>query len=338
MYYPSKLRSAVAALLFVAGIVAAFQAGYFGKEILVEIALYALLALSLDFLAGFGGMVSLGHAAFYGIGGYAYVIMTMEAGVPPLAAMALALVPCFAAGWLLGIVTSKVRGIFYIMATLAFGQMIYVFTFQNRMLGGSDGVAGVPRIDLTAIGIDMNDPSIFACAVVVATGLVYLVFSRILTSSFGRTLVGLHRNENRMRALGLSVRWYKAMASGLAGTAAGFAGTIAAQHTMFVSPGMMDWTTSGEVLIMVILGGLETLIGPVVGAAFVVLLKHEISEFTNHWHFFIGVFLIVAILAGGRGLYGSLEAGVARLTRRKSEREQEPGKTTAQKNPEAGNA
>jgi len=318
MYYPSKFRAAVATLLFVAGIIAAFQADYFGKEILIEIALFALLALSLDVLSGFGGMVSLGHAAFYGIGGYGYALLTLNAGVPPLLAMLLAIVPCFAAGWLVGIVTAKVRGIFYIMVTLAFGQMVYVYVFQSRNFGGSDGIAGVPRADLSSIGLDLNDPSIFACAIVVLTGIIYLLFARLLGSSFGRTLVGIHRNENRMRALGLSVRWYKAMASALVSAAAGFAGTLAAQHTMFVSPDMMNWTVSGEILIIVILGGIETLIGPVVGAAFVVLLKHEISTYTDHWHFFVGLFLVIAILAGGKGLYGSLDHALKRFRKAKT--------------------
>ena len=318
MFYPSPLRAVVAALLFAAGLIAAFQAGYFGKEILIEIALFAMLALSLDVLSGFGGMVSLGHAAFYGIGGYGYALMTIHGGVPPLLAMPLAILPCFLSGWLVGIVTAKVRGVFYIMATLAFGQIAYVFIFQNNALGGSDGIAGVPRVDLSTVGIDLNDPSVFACAVVVVTGLLYLLFHRLLTSSFGRVLVGIHRNENRMRALGLPVRWYKAMASGLASAATGLAGTIAAQQTMFVSPDMMHWTVSGEILIIVILGGLETLVGPIVGATFVVLLKHEIANYTNHWHFFVGVFLIIAILAGGKGLYGSLDRLTAWFGRRKT--------------------
>lgn len=302
-----SLRVGLALALFVLGCAYAFYADFFGKELLAEVAIFAILAMSLDFLAGFAGMVSLGHAAFYGSGAYIYALLTIWLDCSPSLAMAAAIAACAGAGWIIGAVTSRTQGIFFIMATLAFGQMAYVYVFENRQLGGDDGMSGVPRLDLSAIGIDLNDPSIFALFLVVMAGVSFAILLWLLRSAFGRALVGVHRNEVRMRALGLPLVRYKAAAFSVAGAVAGFAGTLGAQHSMFVSPDYLHWTNSGLVLVMVILGGLESLVGAALGAAVVIVLKHEISAVTEHWAFFVGVFLIVAVLAGGHGLYGLLE-------------------------------
>ncbi len=301
-----RLRLVLAIVLFAGGCSYAFTSDFFGKELLAEIAIFAILAMSLDFLAGFAGMVSLGHAAFYGAGAYIYALLSIwqDWGAPM--AMLAATLFCGGAGWVIGAVTSRTQGIFFIMATLAFGQMAYVYVFENRAIGGDDGMSGVPRLDLSGIGIDLNDPSIFACFLVVMAGLVFVLFVWLLRSGFGRALVGMHRNEARMRALGLPLIRYKAAAFAVAGAVAGFAGTLGAQHSMFVSPDYLHWTNSGLVLVIVILGGLESLIGPALGAVVVIALKHEISTHTEHWAFFVGLFLIVAVLAGGKGLYGLL--------------------------------
>ncbi len=135
----------------------------------------------------------------------------------------------------------------------------------------------------------------------------YSAAAFVLRSGFGRTLVGIRENETRMSALGLPVWSYKAAAFGLSGAIAGLAGVIAAQHLMFVSPEMLAWTVSGEALVIVILGGLGTLAGPALGAAIFVFLKHQVSSMTDHWHMVIGVVLIVAVMSGGRGIFGQIE-------------------------------
>lgn len=281
-------------------------AGYFGKEILAEIILFAILAMSLDFLAGYGGMVSLGHAALYGAGAYVFAVLTVNYGWGVPAAMVAAMAFCFVAGALVGFATAKVHGIFFIMATLAFGQMAYVFIFENRALGGDDGMSGIPRLDLSSVGLDLMDATLFDGFLIVVAFAVFVFLSWILNSGFGAALVGLHRNETRMRALGLSAVVHKAAAFAISGAIAGLAGTLAAQHTMFVSPDFLHWTLSGLALVIVILGGLGSLVGPVLGAAVVISMKHQISAYTEHWSFFIGIFLIFAVVAGGRGLYGLL--------------------------------
>lgn len=309
------LRTTLALLLFAAGLLYAWFADYFGKEILAEIAVFAMLALALDLLAGFAGMVSLGHALFYGAGAYAFTLATAEGPLGPAAAMPAAVLFAALLGWLVGFATARTHGIFFIMATLAFGQMGYVFVFRSERLGGDDGLTGVPRLDLSAFGIDLFDPSQFAAFTVVCTGLVYLGLVRLLRSGFGRTLHGIHVDERRMRALGLPVARYKAAASAVAGGVAGLAGTLGAQHAMFVSPDTLHWTLSGEVLTMVILGGLGTLIGPVLGAVAVILLKYRIGAYTDHWMMFVGLFLIVAVMTGRQGLWGLLDRARLRLAR-----------------------
>jgi branched-chain amino acid transport system permease protein len=315
MFRQTPLRLALFALLTASGIAYALTADFFGKEMLAEAAVLAILAMSLDFVAGFGGMVSLGHAAFFGGGAYVYAVLTTRSGLEPALAVPLAALACGLAGYAVGWITGRVHGIFFIMATLAFGQMAYVYVFENRALGGDDGLPGVPRLDLSAVGIDLDDPAVFAIALVLAAAAVYLVLGRVLSSSFGQALVGIHRNEARMRALGLPVIRYKAAAFAISGATAGFGGTLAAQHTMFVSPDYLDWTASGEALVVVILGGMESLVGPALGAAIFVFLKHAISVHTIHWHFFIGLFLILTILAGGRGMMGLIESLARRVKR-----------------------
>ncbi len=306
MLKPESLRFCLALLLVAAASIYAVTSGYFGKEILAEIIIFAILAMSLDFLSGYGGMVSLGHAAFYGAGAYVFAVLSVNYGWNVAASMGAAIVFCAGAGALVGAATARVRGIFFIMATLAFGQMAYVYVFENRSLGGDDGMSGIPRLDLSAIGLDMSNAAIFDGFLIFIAVVVYVFLNALLKSGFGRTLVGLHRNELRLRALGLSLVRYKAAAFAIAAGVAGLAGTLGAQHLMFVSPDYLDWKLSGLVLVLVILGGLESLVGPVLGAAVVIALKNQISAYTDYWSFFIGIFLIFAVMAGGRGLYGLL--------------------------------
>jgi branched-chain amino acid transport system permease protein len=295
-------------LLVVAGMVAytAF-AGFYGRELIIKASSLIILAISLDLVAGYGGMISLCHGAIFGIGAYVFAAFTAMLGVPPILALPASILAAALFGLAVGAVTSRTSGIFFIMATLAFGEMVHVYVFENRALGGDDGMSGVERLDFSALGISMNNSLHFALFAIILAALSYAVAAFVLRSGFGRTLVGIRSNETRMRALGLPVRRYKAIAFGVSGALAGLAGTIAAQQTMFVSPQMMDWTTSGEALVIVILGGLGTLVGPAVGAVLIVFLEHELSDITRHWHMFLGAILIAVVVLGNRGLYGQIE-------------------------------
>jgi branched-chain amino acid transport system permease protein len=312
MFRQTALKSGTIALLLLAGVAYGLGAGFFGRELLTEVAILAILAISLDLVAGYGGMVSLCHGALYGIGAYAFASATVLLGWGGAAGLALGIASAALFAWIVGAVTARTRGIFFIMATLAFGQMAYVYVFDDRLLGGDDGLPGIARLDLAALGIDLGSSQSFALFTVALAGLSYAVAALLLRAGFGRTLVGIRANEARMRALGLPVHRYKAAAFAVSGALAGLAGTLAAQHTMFVSPDLLFWTVSGEVLVVVILGGLGTLVGPVLGAALFVFLKHEVSSLTDHWHIVVGLVLIATVLSGGRGLYGQLEHVLSR--------------------------
>jgi len=280
---------------------------YFSQELVVQVATLAILAIALDMVAGYGGMVSLCHGAIFGIGAYGFAVVNVLLGGTPALALVAAIALAFIFGLLVGAVTSRTRGIFFIMATLAFGQMVYVLIFDSKALGGDDGMWGLARLDFSSLGIDLNDGRQFALFSIVCIALTYSIAAFILRSAFGRTLVGIHENEDRMRALGTSVWKFKSIAFGLSGALAGLAGALAAQQTMFVSPELAVWTVSGEALIVVILGGLGTLVGPIIGAVILVFLRFGVSSITSYWHLIIGIILIATVMAGGRGIYGGIE-------------------------------
>ncbi|WP_417522665.1 branched-chain amino acid ABC transporter permease [Marinovum sp.] len=308
MFSHNSLRYAVLALLAAGALFQAFTAGYFGLEILTEILILAMLVLALDIVAGFGGMVSLCHGALMGVGAYAYVLLSTKAGIAPPVAMAGAVVLTGAIAWVIGAICARSHGIYFIMATLAFGQMAYSYVFEAPIFGGDDGLGGISRFDLSVIGVDLNDSRSFALFCLAVLAALYGASVLILRSGLGRSLTGVMHNEQRMRALGLTVWRVKADVFGLSGMIAGIAGVLAAQHILYISPGLLAWTVSGEALVVVILGGLGTLVGPLVGAAAFVVLKHELSAVTTYWHLVVGLILIAVVMSRANGLFGWIEA------------------------------
>ncbi|RYG91006.1 branched-chain amino acid ABC transporter permease [Loktanella sp. IMCC34160] len=317
MFRHTTLRYATLALLLAGALFQALTAGYFGLEILTEILILAMLVLALDIVAGFGGMVSLCHGALMGVGAYAFTILSTSAGIAPPIAMGGAVALSGAIAWIIGAICSRSHGIYFIMATLAFGQMAYSYVFEAPIFGGDDGLSGIRRLDLSLIGLNLNDSRTFALFCLVLLGAVYGAAVLILRSGLGRSFSGVMHNEQRMRALGLTVWRVKADVFGLSGMIAGLAGTLAAQHIMYISPGLLTWTVSGEALVVVILGGLGTLVGPLVGAAAFVVLKHEISGITPYWHLAVGLILIGVVMSRSNGIFGWIEKRWgARLDRR----------------------
>ena len=308
MFRHNALRYAVLVLLAAGALFQAFTAEYFGLEILTEILILAILVLALDIVAGFGGMVSLCHGALMGVGAYTYALMSTKAGIAPPVAMAMAIAVTGAAAWVIGAICSRSHGIYFIMATLAFGQMAYSYVFEAPIFGGDDGLGGISRLNLSFIGVDLNDSRSFALFCLAVLGAVYAGAVLILRSGLGRSLAGIMHNEQRMRALGLTVWRVKADVFGLSGMIAGVAGALAAQHILYISPGLLDWTVSGEALVVVILGGLGTLVGPLVGAVVFVLLKHELSSVTSYWHLVVGLILIAVVMSRANGIFGWIES------------------------------
>jgi branched-chain amino acid transport system permease protein len=307
MFRQTPLKTLTVIVLLAAGVLYAWIGGYFARELIVQAAALAILAIGLDFAAGYGGMISLCHGAIFGISAYVFAAMTVLLGLSPFLAFPAAIIAAALFGLAVGAVTSRTRGIFFIMATLAFGEMVHAYVFASAALGGDDGLPGVKRLDFSAIGVDLQNSLQFTLFALLALALAYAAAALVLRSGFGRALVGIRSNETRMRALGLPVWRYKAAAFAFSAAIAGLAGAITAQHLMFVSPEMLVWTVSGEALVVVILGGLGTLAGPVLGAALFIFLKHEVSTLTDHWHMVVGLVLIATVMSGGRGIFGQIE-------------------------------
>ena len=281
-------------------------AGYYGQELIAEIAILAIFAMSLDLLVGYTGLVSLGHAAFLGIGAYATGILTVHMGWNVASSMAAGVIMAGLIAAIIGAFVVRLGGIFFIMITLALSQMFYAYFLKNREFGGDDGMPGIPRLDLEMFGLDASDPAIFAVFTVIVAAVVFVLLDLIMNSPFGRYLLAIHQNENRMRSLGAPIGLYKLAIFIVAGMVAGLAGSMQAQHMGFVSPDAMFWTVSGIVLIMVIVGGTGTLVGAVVGAAVVRMMSHELSSLTEYWMMYMGLFFIGIVLFAGDGIYGTL--------------------------------
>jgi branched-chain amino acid transport system permease protein len=278
--------------------------------------IYGLAAASLDLILGFGGMVSFGHAAFFGVGGYAVGIMFAHGfegsdflGLMPGSDNALIVWPLamLVSGFLalvIGAVSLRTGGVYFIMITLAFAQMLYFFFVSLETYGGDDGLSMYGHSRLS--GLDLSDDTTFYYVCLALLLLFLWLGRRLVASRFGMVVMGVRENERRMTALGFPVYRYKLACFTIAGAVAGLAGALIANQTEFVSPSLMHWTRSGEIMVMAIMGGMGTLIGPVFGAAAFLLLEEVLSGWTEHWMIVLGPLLILIVLFAKRGIYGGL--------------------------------
>jgi branched-chain amino acid transport system permease protein len=288
----------------------------FYMQLLTKVMILAIFAMSLDLLVGYTGLVSLGHAAFFGLAGYglalvqpAYDPMSIFVSLP--AALALCALFALASGALV----LRTRGIYFIMVTLAFAQMVYFVFHDTKVGGGSDGmyinmkpVVGWGDVSL----IDLNNRTTLYFTVLVLMVGVYLLLARVLDSNFGRALQGIKVNEHRMRAIGFPVFRYQLGVYVLSGVLAGLAGYLSALQFGFVNPEIVSWHQSGAVLMMVILGGMGTLVGPIVGAFAFVLLEEFFKDdtvfgaFAKHWQLMMGGLIVLVACFLPNGLVGLL--------------------------------
>lgn len=304
--------------LFAALALVPFIADLSGQSSLIrlvgQILIFGIAASSLNFILGYGGMVSFGHAAFFGIGGYVVGVMyhhfdagTAFLGVIPgtdqmLITLPLAIVVAGLAAALVGALSLRTSGVQFIMITLAFAQMFFFLIVSLKTYGGEDGIMVRRTNDLPFL--NMRDKATLYWVILCVTGLYYLGMRRLVQSSFGAMIAGIRQNERRMAALGISTYRYKLAAFVLSGMGAGLAGALMVNFLRFASPDMMHWTRSGELMIMVILGGVGTLLGPFIGAAALVSLETSLAQMTEHWHLYIGLILLVVVLATKGGLLG----------------------------------
>ena len=298
----------------------AFAAGFpwFGEkyyvDLVMKIMILSVFALSLELLVGQTGLVSFGHAAFFGIGAYAAALLSPQSGpasfwvLLPAALMASGLYALA-----VGALSLRTRGIYFIMVTLAFAQMAYYVFHDTKVGGGSDGIYLYFRPQIAIGGttlLDFGSPIVFYFLVLVALVLTFLLLARLQRSRFGRSLAGIRVNEQRMRAAGFATYPYKLAAFVLAAMLAGMAGFLFALKDGYVNPELLSWHQSGAVLLMIILGGIGSLRGAVFGAiAFVALQEFYQSQaifgsFAKHWQLALGLTIIAFVALMPQGLIG----------------------------------
>lgn len=312
------LRAILLVLLFGAAFVGAPFANHYWLEIITEIGILIIFVVGIDFLVGYTGLITLGHAGFMGVGAYALVWIAHIQGLPVSVAMPAAILAGAVAAVIVGMLVTRVSGVFFIMVTLAISMLFYSWAYKARQpFGGDDGlsVAGSIRLDLSSIGIDLDDQFTFCLFVLVVALAVYLLFEWLVRTPFGQTLGAIRQNENRVRALGCPVGLYKVAAFTVAGAIAALAGVLHVQSTEFLHPDVSHWIKSGEGLIIVIVGGMGTLVGPVIGTFLFVLFHKVVEAFTEYWQFWMGITFIAIVIVAPDGIYGRLRSLVDALGR-----------------------
>lgn len=262
----------------------------------------ALFAMSLDLLMGYGGLPSLGHAAYFGVASYAVALLLLKAGVSDATAFVASLLVAVATGAVLGALSLRARGSYFLMITFALAQVLWAVAFGWRsMTNGDDGMPNVPR---PKFFWSLDTTPGFYHFVLVAFFVATLLLVAIVRSPFGKALKGIRKSESRMEALGYNVWLHQFVAFVLAAAFAGLAGTLYAYYNRFVGPEYLYVVQSAEGLIMVILGGAGTLIGPAIAAALIVYLEDFVSSVTEHWVLVLGVIYVLTTLFAPRGLMG----------------------------------
>jgi branched-chain amino acid transport system permease protein len=294
---------------------AAFDAPFY-LDLLRRVMIFAIAAISLNLILGYGGMVSFGHAAYLGIGAYAVGVLSYY-GIHdgwlqwPLAIGASALVALA-----IGAISVRTSGIYFIMITLAFTQMLYYLGISIEEYGGDDGMRLPSRSQFSGL-VDLADGTSFYYLVLALLVLSMLVVHRLVHSRFGRVLQAARSNEARTLAIGVAPYRYRLTAFVIAGAMCGLAGALLVNHTAYLTPEFMNWTRSGELMFMVILGGIATGSGPLLGAAALLLLEDVLQGWSllpkeavrDHWQLYLGIVLVLVVLFAKRGLAGLLPGG-----------------------------
>lgn len=308
-----RLRAGGIAAVLLALIAAPFVLPAYPVTLLVEVLAFSLFALGINLLLGYTGFISVGHSMFLGMGGYGVAVMTLLLEWPNWLSMLLAIVVCAVLSLLVGMICMRVGRIPFLVITLAMSQLFYGIAVKSRITNGDDGMAGIPRPDLGWLGIDTFTPGGFYFYVLAAfVGLTWLAYL-IVRSPFGSVLVGIRENERRMVALGYNVSFYKNLAFTISGVIAGCAGILFAQFQEFVNPDIMRWEISGEGLLMVIIGGRQFFLGPIIGAAFFVILKAWLAEITEEYIIVFGLFFMLVVALFRTGIAGFAVALTRRL-------------------------
>lgn len=317
--------AAVALLLALVPTFASLTGNPFLIKIATRVVVFSIAALALNLVLGFGGLVSLLHAGLFGIGGYVVGIAAFHVDegaflglLPGTGELAIllpsAMVVTGAAAALMGVIALRTSGAYFIMITLAFNQMLYYFFVAMQQYGGEDGLQITAELTLFGQGATARVPFYYGC--VTALALTLYGLRRLIASRFGVVLRASAQNERRLTALGIPPLRYKLVAFALSGAIAGLAGALMAASQQFISPSDMSWVRSGDLVVMCVLGGLGTILGPVIGAATFLVLEIALSGWSTHWQLAFGAFIILVVVA--------LRGGLIELFRRLAGRGETP--------------
>lgn len=296
--------------LVVAGLALPLVLSPYGTTLTTEVCIMAMFAMSLGLIIGYAGLASLGHAAYFGIGAYTVALLGRQFGSIYLL-IGVAIILSGVAAALTGALFLRASGAYFLMLTLAFGQVVFAVTFQWRsMTGGADGTRVPVAADLGFGALDRRGLYYLMVALLIVC---YVFLRFFIASPAGVAVRGVKENESRMKALGYDTRVYKLLAYTIAGTIAGFAGALYAFFNRFVGPDLANWTESGTALIMVIVGGVGTLFGPALGAAFYIVAQNYLSSYTERWTFVMGCVFVGFVLVGRGGIINLIAYGWRRL-------------------------
>jgi branched-chain amino acid transport system permease protein len=299
----------VAAIVMFLLLLPAYTSGtgnYFLLSLFTRVVILAMAATTLNLIMGYGGMVSFGHAAYIGVGGYAVGILAHEGIYSGFLQWPLALAVSALFALVIGALCLRTRGVYFIMITLAFAQMIYFVAVALDRYGADDGLTIYQRSQFAGL-IDLSNKTVFYyLCIALLGGTIYLVY-RMVNSRFGMVIRGSRSNDRRMRAIGFPTFRYRLVCFVIAGTLCGLAGALLANHTDFISPAMMHWTRSGDLIVMVVLGGMGSVYGPLIGAVALLVLEEALSGITEYWQMILGPLLLLVVLFARGGIDGLLE-------------------------------
>jgi branched-chain amino acid transport system permease protein len=309
MTWTLNLRAIVVILLLLALVLLPVYVELTGSRFLLtlftRIVILALAAVSLNLILGYGGMMSFGHAAYLGIGGYSVGILAFEGVTSGFVQWPVALLVSALFALVIGALSLRTRGVYFIMITLAFAQMTYYIVAGLARYGGDDGLTIEKRSQFFPPLNLSNKMQFYYLCLALLFASIYLVW-HIVNSRFGLAVQGARSNDTRMRAIGFPTYRYKLTCFVIAGTLCGLSGALLANHTDFVSPAMMYWTRSGDLIIMVVLGGMGSTFGPLFGAVALLVLEEVLSGITEYWQIILGPLLLLVVLFARGGIDGLL--------------------------------
>jgi branched-chain amino acid transport system permease protein len=266
-----------------------------------RIGVFAIAATSLNLILGYGGLVSFGHAAFVGVGAYTVGVMIDAGIVNGWLGFAAAMLVAAALSAAIGAVSLRTRGVYFIMITLAFAQMLFYLANSVKAYGGDEGLSLLARSDF-GLGLDLQDDITFYYVVIAILALVVLLVHRLVHSRFGKVVQAMREDDVRAEAIGFPTYRYKLILFVIGGALGGLAGALMANQQNYISPNLLHWTQSGTLMVMVIIGGVGTLFGGALGALALLVLEEVSADYTTHWQFYVGWILLAVVLFAPRGL------------------------------------